>query len=43
MKVPVIIGLICLAFFLGFLVCAIFASTKIAKLEQEIHELKRGN
>jgi len=43
MKVPVIIGLICLAFFLGFLVCAIFASNKRAKLEQEIHELKRGN
>ena len=43
MRTFIIIAAVCLVFIFGFFVCAIFASTKIAKLEQEIHELKRGN
>ena len=39
MKTPIAIGLICIAFFLGFLTCAIFASNKTARLERKIHDL----
>ena len=34
------IVVICAAFIFGFFTCAIFASNKIAKLEQKIYELK---